>query len=60
MKKITFLLFLLPFIALSQTVTQPVQPDMETSYENYELLIIAIAGLAVLLLIYFYFKRTRR
>ena len=60
MKKITFLLILLPFIALSQTATQPVEPDMETSYENYELLIIAIAGLAVLLLIYFYFKRTRR
>ena len=60
MKKITFLLTLLPFIALAQTGTEPVEPNMETSYENYELLFIALAGLVVLLLIYFYFKRTRR
>ena len=60
MKKITFLLFFLPLFALAQTATDPVEPNMETSYENYELLFIALAGLGILLLIYFYFKRTRR
>lgn len=60
MKKITFLLSFLPVFALAQSATNPVEPNMETSYENYELLFIALAGLGILLLIYFYFKRTRR
>lgn len=58
---ISSLILLLAFVTtIAQTGTQPVEPNMETSYENYELLFIAIAGLAILLLIYFYFKRTRR
>lgn len=58
---ISSLILLLAFVTtIAQTGTQPVEPNMETSYENYELLFIAIAGLVILLLIYFYFKRTRR
>ncbi|MBA2329868.1 MAG: hypothetical protein M3413_09280 [Bacteroidota bacterium] len=37
-----------------------IEPDKETSFENYELLIIAIAGFLILLGVYFFFKRSRR
>lgn len=58
---ISSLILILAFVTtIAQTGIQPVEPNLETSYENYELLIVAIAGLAILLLIYFYFKRTRR
>jgi hypothetical protein len=37
-----------------------IEPDMETSFENYELLIIAILALLVLMGMRFWFKRTRK
>jgi len=62
MKKALLSLYFLLITALAsaQDSTKPVEPEMETSYENYELLIIALVGLVILLLIYFYFRRTRR
>jgi hypothetical protein len=48
-------------IASAQIDSIPiVEPDKETSYENYELLIIAIAGFLLLLVVYFFFKHSRR
>lgn len=38
----------------------PVEPGMETSFDNTELLIIALVGLALLMLLYFYFRRRRK
>lgn len=37
-----------------------IEPDRETSFENYELLILAILGLLLLMGIRFWFKRTRK
>jgi hypothetical protein len=37
-----------------------IEPDKETSFENYELLIIAVAGFLLLLFVYFFFKRSRQ
>lgn len=39
---------------------RPVEPDQETSFENYELLIIAVVGLLLLMGLRFWFKRTRK
>lgn len=36
-----------------------IEPDQETSFENYELLIIAVLGLLLLMGLRFWFKRTR-
>ncbi|HVF98107.1 MAG TPA: hypothetical protein VM871_12330 [Flavisolibacter sp.] len=36
-----------------------IEPDQETSFENYELLVIALLGLALLMGIRFWFKKTR-
>lgn len=40
--------------------TREIEPDRETSFENYELLIIAVLGLVLLMGIRFWFKRTRK
>lgn len=37
-----------------------IEPDRETSFENYELLLLAILGLVVLIGLWFWFKRTRK
>lgn len=37
-----------------------VEPGQETSFGNYELLIIAIVGLLLLMGLRFWFKRTRK
>ena len=37
-----------------------IELDRETSFENYELLIIAILGLLILMGLRFWFKRTRK
>lgn len=37
-----------------------IEPDRETSFENYELLIIALLGLLLLMGLRFWFKRTRK
>lgn len=46
--------------AQSDSLGREIEPDMETSFENYELLIIAIVGLLLLIGIRFWFKRTRK
>jgi LPXTG-motif cell wall-anchored protein len=38
----------------------PIEPGMETSFDNTELLIVALVGLALLLLLYFFFRRRRK
>lgn len=46
--------------AQTDSVGRAIEPDMETSFENYELLIIAILGLLLLIGIRFWFRRTRK
>ncbi|MGZ5286978.1 MAG: LPXTG cell wall anchor domain-containing protein [Flavisolibacter sp.] len=60
MKKIfSFLLLVLfPLLLLAQNT--PVEPGMETSFDNSELLVVALVGLALLLALYFFFRRRRR
>lgn len=58
-----FLCFaVLSFLSFAQTdkVNVAVEPDQETSFENYELLVIAIVGLLLLVGLRFWFKRTRK
>lgn len=42
------------------SIGKAIEPDMETSFENYELLIIAVLGLLLLVGLRFWFKRTRK
>jgi|GEM_PF-6487371 len=53
---------LLTFLSWSQadSVGRAIEPDRETSFENYELLIIAVLGLLLLVGLRFWFKRTRK
>ena len=44
----------------ADSINVAVEPGQETSFENYELLIIAIAGLLLLMGLRFWFKRTRK
>ena len=37
-----------------------IEPDKETSFENYELLVIAIVGFLLLIGLRFWFRRTRK
>ena len=55
-------LLLLSLAALAQndTTARPVEPNMETSYDNMELLIIALVGLVLLIAMYFFFRKTRK
>lgn len=54
-------LLLLSLPALSQNDTlRSVEPQMETSYDNMELLVIALVGLVLLIAMYFFFRKTRR
>ena len=46
--------------AQSDSLGREIEPDMETSFENYELLIIALLGLLLLVGLRFWFKRTRK
>ena len=50
------------FLAIAQgdSLGRAIEPDMETSFENYELLIIAILGLLLLMGLRFWFRRTRK
>ena len=58
------LLILSSFFSLylpAQTDTlRTIEPDRETSFENYELLVIAILGLLILMGLRVWFKRTRK
>ena len=49
----------LSFFSLAQDSIRKIEPDQETSFENYELLIIAIVGFLLLMGIRYWFKRTR-
>lgn len=53
---------LFSFISMAQpdSMGRKIEPGQETSFENYELLIIAILGLIVLMGLRFWFKRTRK
>jgi Mn2+/Fe2+ NRAMP family transporter len=57
-----FYFLLLAFVSQAQTdsIGRAIEPDQETSFENYELLIIAILGLLLLVGLRFWFKRTRK
>jgi divalent metal cation (Fe/Co/Zn/Cd) transporter len=53
-------LFLSTITLAQPGTTKAIEPDQETSYENMELLVIALVGLFILLLVYFFFRRNRR
>lgn len=56
-----FASFFCPLFLLAQAdVTRVIEPDRETSFENYELLIIAVLALLLLMGLRFWFKRTRK
>ena len=51
---------ILSLLAFAQADSiRAIEPDQETSFENYELLIIAILGLLLLIGIRFWFRRVR-
>jgi uncharacterized membrane protein len=54
-----FLLFQLAAFAQLDTAGS-VEPYRETSYTNKDLLLLALAGLAILMAIYFLFRRARK
>jgi LPXTG-motif cell wall-anchored protein len=65
MKRLIFFYLLLINVAASAQNTPATnpklpEPDLETSYDSEEILIIALVGLALLLALYFLFRRTRR
>ena len=59
------LLFFFNFLSLwamaqRDSLAREIEPDMETSFENYEVLIIAVLGLLLLIGLRFWFRRTRK
>jgi len=62
MKKLLSFLFLLwAELAYSQAdSSRMIEPGHQTSYNNKDLLLISLAGLALLLAIYFLFRKTRK
>jgi hypothetical protein len=51
----------LTFVGLAQNDSaRVIEPDRETSFENYELLAIAVLGLLLLMGLRFWFRRTRK
>ena len=54
--------FFISFVSMAQadSIGRKIEPDQETSFENYELLIIAVLGLILLMGLRFWFKRTRK
>ena len=56
-----FASFFCSILLLAQTeIAREIEADQETSFENYELLIIAVLGLLLLIGIRFWFRRTRK
>jgi hypothetical protein len=52
---------ILAFAGLGQNDSiRVIEPDRETSFENFELLAIAIIGLLLLIGLRFWFRRTRK
>jgi len=61
MKQLLFILLLLfSFAVKAQDTIRQVEPGLETSFSNRDLLLLALAGFAVLVAIYFLFRRARR
>ena len=48
------------FLLAQTDATREIDPDRETSFENYELLIIAVLALLLLMGLRFWFRRTRK
>lgn len=58
---ITICFLFLTAMAQAQLDTVPqVEPNRETSYTNQDLLLISFAALAILIAIYFLFRRVRK
>jgi LPXTG-motif cell wall-anchored protein len=58
---LTFCFLSLVFFAQAQIDSvRVVEPNRETSYTNEEVLLMSFAGLAILLAIYFLFKRRKK
>lgn len=56
-----FFFSLLSLLSFSQADSvKTIEPGMETSFENYELLVIATVGLLLLIGIRFWFRRNRK
>ena len=52
---------ILALVSLAQNDSiRVIEPDRETSFENYELLAIAVIGLLLLMGLRFWFRRTRK
>ena len=59
-RNILFLSLLISTLAYSQVDSvRAIEPEQETSYDNEDLLLISFAGLALLLAIYFLFRRSK-
>jgi hypothetical protein len=50
---------ILSFYSPAQDSLRKIEKDQETSFENYELLIIALVGFVLLMGLRYWFKRTR-
>jgi surface polysaccharide O-acyltransferase-like enzyme len=61
MKRLLLFCFLLicTFVQAQGDTARTVEPGQQTSYTNKDLVLISIAGLALLLAIYFLFRRLR-
>ena len=62
MKRLLLSLFsFISFLSFSQSDSiRTIEPGQETSFENYELLVIALLGLVLLIGVWFWFRRTRK
>ena len=47
-------------LAQGDSIVRKIEPDMETSFENYELLIVAVIGLLLLIGLRFWFWRRKK
>ncbi|WP_121352897.1 hypothetical protein [Flavisolibacter nicotianae] len=48
------------FLFAQTDSVRKIEPDKESSFDNYELLVIAIVGFLLLMGLRFWFKRTRK
>jgi LPXTG-motif cell wall-anchored protein len=60
MKKVSLLALLMPFHLFAQEAGRQIEPGQETSFTNKDLLLLALAGLAILMAIYFLFRKARK
>jgi hypothetical protein len=57
---ICFSMLTLLTLAQGDSMGRKIEPDMETSFENYELLIVAVIGLLLLIGLRFWFWRRKK